>query len=144
MSWSEWQPLNAKSGYDGPAVYEVRILNSAGPMPVPRFLATDIRGLLSIGESRSMDKRRRQLVRAMEKCYGHSEGNLLYYLLRHTRLKDLHPIIEYRFSKEADKAAAKVAEAKMIKEYIQKFGEPPPLNCAIPDRDGEWTCEDVR
>lgn len=67
-------------------------------------------------------------------------------LLRHTRLNKVHPkhCLEYRFRKESDKEAAKLREARMIKEHIRKFGEAPPLNSAIPDRYGNWECEDAR
>jgi len=146
MSWSEWQPLAKKSGYAGPAAYEVRIVTVAGPIPVPRFLAIDQRGLLSIGETGNLDSRRQAFIRGMETCSGHSEGNLLYYLLRHSPLKKVHPEhrLEYRFRKESDKAAAKLAEERMIKAYIRAFGEVPPINSAIPDRYGSWECEDAR
>ena len=146
MSWSEWQPLAQKSGHDGPAVYELRIVTAEGPIAVPRFLATDRRGLLSIGETGNMDSRRRQFIRAIETCSGHSEGNLLYYLLRHAPLQKVHPdhSLQYRFRKEFDKKTAKLGEARMIKAYIREFGEVPPLNSAIPDRYGSWECEDAR
>jgi len=146
MSWSEWQSLTQKAGHDGPAVYELRLVTAAGPIPVPRFLAIDQRGLLAIGETGNMDSRRRQFIRATETCSGHSEGNLLYYLLRHSPLNKVHPEhrLEYRFRKEADKGAAKIGEARMIKAYIREFGEVPPLNSAIPDRYGNWECEDAR
>lgn len=87
-----------------------------------------------------MESRRRQFVRALKKGSGHSEGNLLYYLLRHTSLRQRFPDhrLEFRFRKEAGKAAAEVAEGRMIKAYIREFGEAPPLNSVIPDRYGDW------
>jgi hypothetical protein len=147
MSWSDWGPLNRPCGHSRTAVYELRLVNGrARPISLPRFLAIDDCGLLSIGETGNMESRRRQFIRALEKCSGHSEGNLLYYLLRHTPLRLRFPDhrLEYRFHKEPDKAAAKLAEARMIKAYIRKFGEAPPLNSAIPDRYGEWEYEDAR
>jgi hypothetical protein len=91
-----------------------------------------------------MESRRRQFIYAVEKCSGHSEGNLLYYLLRHSPLNERFPHhqLEYRFRGEDNKAAAKSAEARLIKAYIREFGEVPPLNSAIPDRYGSWKLEE--
>jgi len=142
MTWSEWRPITEPCLHQAPAIYELRIANSGEPIAVPRFLGTDHRGLISIGQTGSMSSRRWQFIRAIEKCSGHSERNLFYYLLRYSALKSVHPdhAIEYRFHPEPDKAAARALENRMIKAYIRQFGEGPPLNCAIPDRDGDWEC----
>ena len=147
MSWSEWQSIDSPSGHDAPAVYELRMtIDDSGPLSVPRFLATDDGGLLSIGETGNMESRRKQFIYAVEKRSGHSEGNLLCLLLRHSPLKARFPKhrVEFRFRPETDKQAAKTAEARLIKEYIREFGEVPPLNSAIPDRYGSWDPEDLR
>lgn len=123
------------------AVYEIRMTSIGGdPNPISRFLDADKRGLLTIGETGSMESRRKQFISAIEKHSNHSEGNLLYHLLRHTPLNKRFPNhrLEYRFYSETDKAA----EARLIKIYIRKFGEVPPLNSAIPDRDGNWKPEE--
>jgi hypothetical protein len=140
MSWYDWRPLRDQPDYGGPAVYELRIATDDRPIAIPRFLGTDVRGVLSIGETGGMAFRHRQFISAIEKCYGHSEVNLLYYLLRYTPLNKLHPkhCLEYRFRKERAKQAAKLAEARLIKAYVRQFGEAPPLNSAIPDRYGDW------
>jgi hypothetical protein len=143
MSWSEWQPLEQPSSHAGPAVYEFRIGAAGNAIPVPRFLATDDRGVLSIGETKNTESRRCDLLRAIAKCNGHSEGNLLYYLIRHSPLTSVHPMhtFQYRFRKEQTKGDAEPAETRLIKAYIRQFGEGPPLNCAIPDRHGDWECQ---
>jgi len=145
MSWSDWQPLDACSDHYGAALYERRLCTAAGPIAVPRFLATDAHGLIMIGQTNNMEARRKQFIRAVTKCQGHSEGNLLYYLLEYSPIRKLYPehAIQYRFREEADKAAALLAENRVIKAYIREFGEAPPLNCAIPDRYGDWECGDA-
>ena len=93
-----------------------------------------------------MESRRKQFIYAVEKGSGHSEGNLLYLLLRHSPLKARFPNhrVEFRFRPETDKQAANAAEARLIKAYIREFGEVPPLNSAIPDRYGSWDPEGFR
>lgn len=141
MSWNEWQTIESASSYNGPAVYELRMTNcNRNPISIPRFLSSDYRGLLSIGETGSMDKRRKQFINAIAKCSGHSEGNLFYYLLRYSPIMERFPDyqLEYRFYPKVDKSSAKIEEAKLIKTYICEFGEVPPLNSAIPNRYGCW------
>lgn len=141
MSWTAWAPIDSSAEYDGPAVYEIRLVASDGnPLPIHRFLDCDDRGLITIGETRNMETRRRQFVCGRDKCYGHSVGNLLYYLLRHSPLNERFQgfKIEYRFREEVDKSNAKQAEDRLIKAYVREFGEVPPLNTSIPDRYGNW------
>jgi hypothetical protein len=144
-SWSSWKPLKVSCQNYGAASYNLRLMTPTGPLAIARFLGVDKRGLLTIGETGNMEKRRTDFVRAIEKCTGHSEGNLLHLILLHSQIKKLHPehALQYRFLAEADKAAAKFSEEQMIKSYIRKYGEPPPLNCAIPDRYGNWECENL-
>ena len=107
---------------------------------IPRFLSVDDQGLLCIGESGSMEARRRQFVRGMERPGGHSEANLLHHLLQHTRFAKNFPNhrLELRYRREPTKADAKTAEAKLIKQYVRKHGEVPPLNTALPNRHDGW------
>ena len=144
MTWSDWQPIDDGPAHDSAAVYELRLVSTNGcPISIPRFLQVDNRGILSIGETGTMESRRTQFLYALEKCSGHSEGNLLYYLLRYSPLNERFPQhqIEFRYHVEKDKDTAKQAEARMIKAYIREFGEVPPLNSAIPDRYGCWEPE---
>ena len=146
MPWNKWTELTTDSQYYGAALYELRLRTASGPIAIPRFLGTDSSGLLTIGHTKNMETRRTQFLRAIEKGRGHSEGNLLYYLLKHSPIRKVHPehALEYRFREERDKATAKLAEAGQIKGYIREFGEAPPLNCAIPDRYGDWKFKYVR
>ena len=96
MDWSDWQPLSEESNRDGAAVYEVRMVRTVRgrdhpvAIPLSRFLASDPGGLLVIGETSRMQGRRRDFIRGMDTGQGHSEGNLLYLLIKHSLLKRRH------------------------------------------------------
>jgi hypothetical protein len=141
MNWSDWQPLEKQSSHSGPAVYELRMVRGKNnPVSIPRFLACDKNGLLSIGSTTRMESRRKQFICGREKCYGHSEGNLLNLLIKHASLDKRFSgyRLEFRYRPVADKAQAKSAEERLIKEYVREFGEAPPLNSAIPGWYGTW------
>jgi hypothetical protein len=67
---------------------------------------------------------------------GRSEGNLLHVLERNTSLGKLRCglVYEYSFLRVDSKETARAMEERLIKEYVQRFGEPPPLNSSIPRR----------
>src|SRR4051794_37827302 len=82
MKWTEWKKIETASGRSEPAAYRIALLDAAGsPFPINRMLGTDREGRLSIGKTANMESRRAQFLSGMNKCYGHSEGNLLYLLL---------------------------------------------------------------
>jgi len=141
MSWTRWQALETATAYRGAAVYQVRVADGAAkPIPVPRFLGTDQAGLLCIGKSGNMEVRRRKFVGGIKNRASHSEAELLYLLLRYSRLEERLPghQIQYRYRRETNATAAGKAESRFIKAYVREFGEPPPLNSAIPDRLRGW------
>ncbi len=144
MDWSDWQPLREESNHEGAAVYELRMVRSENnPVSIPRFLSCDKNGLLSIGSTTCMESRRKQFICGREKCYGHSEGNLLHLLIKHTSLDERFPGygLEFRYCPAANESEAKAAEDRLIKGYVCKCGETPPLNSAIPRRYGSWEME---
>ena len=136
LRWSSWQPIDQETGYSGPAVYRVRLVVSSRPVAIPRFLATDMDGILSIGECSDLDRRRQQFVSGLNENSGHSSGNLLYILERFTRLRKTHPdrMYEFSFGHTETKDEAKACQDQLLKRYIVRFGEAPPLNSAVPDR----------
>jgi hypothetical protein len=145
MKWTPWKKIEAPSERSEPAAYRIALLDAAGvPLPLSRMLGIDRDGLLSIGKTTSMESRRRQFVSGMTRCYGHSEGNLLHLLLRYSRLKEIvaNATIVYQFVDASTDKEAKSAEARLLKDYLIRFGELPPLNSAIPNRYDEQTwCE---
>lgn len=87
-----------------------------------------------------MDIRRKQFISGLGKMHGHSEGNLLCVLQKHTPLLKKYPGLEYEYSFARIKSKGRESELEEneIKTYVKKFGEVPPLNSAIPNRYGKW------
>ena len=147
MRWSKWKSLKSLGKavhHAGAAVYEVRMVRTTRgkdkPVPIPRFLAPDPDGLLVIGETSRMKGRYNDFIRGMDKGRGHSESNLLHLLIEHSPLNQRFPgyRLQFRYRRVTDKPAAQRAQEQLIKKYVSKFGELPPLNCAIPNRYGNW------
>jgi hypothetical protein len=88
--------------------------------------------------TKNMKARHRDFLQGLTRGRGHSEANLLHRLERRgplTKLKSRR--YEYRFRVVKDREAAMALEEGLIKLYVQRFGEAPPLNSAIPNRYGE-------
>src|SRR5258705_10165341 len=101
MEWSQWTSFEATPGYDGPAVYQFRLVVEGHPVPIPRLLGTDQDGILVIGRTGSMSRRHWQSQNARRCASGSSTMNLLYYWERFTALPQVFPGFgyEYRFVK---------------------------------------------
>lgn len=139
MEWSEWFPLSTPSTHYEPAVYQIRLLANGVPFIINRLLGADPEAILTIGKTKNMEGRRRQFASGVEKCYGHSEANLLHLLVRYSRFKTVvsSHAVEYRFTiRESDELAIE-HEAALLRAYIVQHGELPPLNSILPDRYGE-------
>ena len=64
----EWLEITEPANYNGSAVYEIRIVERGEPGEpaiIDRFLASDDRGVISIGMTTNMETRRRQFVSGM-------------------------------------------------------------------------------
>ena len=48
MGWSDWKAIEEPAGYEGSAIYKVRLTWANGPASIPRFLDVDTDGLLCI------------------------------------------------------------------------------------------------
>jgi hypothetical protein len=143
LHWSEWVEMDALPDHDGPAVYEFRAVVGGKPISIPRFLRSDEGGTLVYGSTGNMDRRYWQSRVARERAYGSSTMNLLYYLEHYTDLLRLYPGLsyEYRFAPVKTVEEAKLHEARLIKQYVCRFGDRPPLNSAFPDREGDWAAD---
>lgn len=145
MNWSSWKNIDESSGHYSHAVYEVRLVNTQGTsVAINRFLDKDEEGLLSIGMTTNMERRRKQFISGEDRCQGHSEGNLLFFLKEYSRFKTKHimPKYQYRFQKVNSEDEAKRKERKLIKDYVKQYGEVPPLNSAIPGRYDEMSWDE--
>jgi len=134
--WRHWTDIEKTSGWNGPAIYRVRMLAGGRPVSIPRFLAKDRSGIVSIGMTGRMEERRRQFLSGFRRGRGHSEANLLHLLLKHTSLQRSFGRFElqYRFKSVSSRVAATTAEAKELIRYVKRYGEVPPLNSALPGR----------
>lgn len=135
LYWPDWRPLSQPCECEGPAVYMIRLTNGESVTPIPRFLALDNRGILVIGKSDDMNRRRRQFKQAAEGTPGHSEVYLLRLALQFTAFSVRFPaaFCEYRYAAVNDEVAAERAEELVGKAYARRYGEPPPFNHAIPN-----------
>ena len=134
--WSRWSDLTARCPQNGPAVYEIRVCASGIPLRVGRFLRTDMRGILCIGMTTNVRRRIRDFIKGLSRGLGHSEANLLHRLEQATALGRLiwRRSYEYRFIAVDSKTEACRLEERLIKRYVKRFGEVPPLNSVIPNR----------
>lgn len=139
LTWNDWRPISVACGRWKPAVYQMRLLQGGQPRRINRFRGSDEHGLLTIGETKSMEQRRLDFITAINKCYKHSAGNLLYLIFNYCRMgpEVTADAVEYRYVEMETEDDAKHAEALLVRQYILRHCEPPPLNSAIPDRYGE-------
>ena len=135
----EWIEITEPANYNGAAVYKIRIVEKGAPAIINRFLGSDNRGIIVIGMSTKMENRRRQFVLGRTRGRGHSEGNLLCRIQKFAPFnqKFSRPVLQYKFFMVKSKEEADNMESRLIKAYVRKFGEVPPLNSAIPKRYDE-------
>lgn len=136
INWSQWKDVEEASRCSIPATYQIRLINRSKPISISRFLDTDFDGLLSIGMTSNMERRRKQFISGWKRKRGHSEGNLLYLLEKYSGIKNKFNdySVQYRFEKATSGMNAGQLERILIKKYVKRFGEVPPLNSSIPAR----------
>uniref|UniRef100_A0A7J3Z931 GIY-YIG nuclease family protein n=1 Tax=Ignisphaera aggregans TaxID=334771 RepID=A0A7J3Z931_9CREN len=133
-----------------PGVYIVFWVREGRPVPIPRILGVDRRGVLYIGSTgkgrgrgrecaegrKGLRGRIRELWRSIEMVYGHRErrryphtfGPSLIYtgLYKVICVEDL-----WIYYKVFNACEAEYQEKLAILEYTNKYGEPPPLNLQV-------------
>ena len=107
---------------------------------IPRIGKDDTDGTLCIGQAKNLERRYKQFRSGVMRASGHSEANLLYYLLYYSssvrnKLNGKNIVVYYRMVEQAE---LDQQERDEIIYYIMKYGEPPVLNCAIPKRYIDW------
>ncbi len=142
FDWAHWNSIYVASNLDTNTVYKIRIISKGIPITIGRFLGVDKQGLLCIGTSSHMERRRKKFIQGITKGRGHSEANLLHLIRRYTEIDNIFPEfeLEYSFIQINYEEEAKILEETLIKVYVSRFGEVPPLNSAIPGRYdlGTW------
>ena len=139
ITWSDWREITKPAVYKECAVYRIRLCSYGGPVRINRFLGVDEDGLLCIGKTTRMEYRRKQFVIGLSGRFAHSEGNLLHILETVSPLLKTYSESKYQYSFAKVRAGQESKiEEELIKSYVRRFGEVPPLNSAIPDRYGYW------
>ncbi|MFH1510816.1 MAG: GIY-YIG nuclease family protein [Candidatus Woesearchaeota archaeon] len=109
-----------------PGAYMISIFGNDGqPIKISRFIGVDTEGIIDIGESTNLRKRLSDFKRNADKrCGGHMAGWRFNFLKLNEKLWTL------KFSYEvcATKEEAYKKEYAMMKEYVDKHKELPPLN----------------
>jgi len=141
MCWTRWKDIYQESGYNGCAIYMIRMKTDEGTAKIPRFLGIDEKGLLYIGTTENLETRRNQFINGRNRGNGHIGANLLYLLNIYTRIKRQFKnyTCKYSFKKLRKGLELGEQESREIKRYVIKFGEVPPLNSAIPLRNNDAT-----
>ena len=145
--WNKWLDIDNYAVIpSSPGVYRIRLIDSAGhsPVPVKRLLCQDEDGLLVIGESKDLRNRLKEFHKVTKEKTGflrHSAGDrlLLNLIFRHISSKAFfdNKGLEVSFTKAQDKAGAQRLEELLLKVYFIQFGELPPLNNNMPDKDSK-------
>ena len=136
---SEGIDIEHNPGYKDCGVYKIHLVNSNGSqIEILRFLGKDKEGILQIGSSKNIETRIKAFRGAMEgKQYHHVEGRrfgLIKSYPSFTRKYENYKI-QYSFKKLQNESQAKKEEERLLKSYFEKFGEPPPLNNNLPNKD---------
>jgi len=91
MKWTGWKQLSVKADHTGPAVYRFRVAVNGAAAVVHRFLGADKRGLLCIGMTGNMERRKSDFSRGLRNGRGHSTANLLIQCPTHKEIEKNHP-----------------------------------------------------
>ena len=128
-----WSAITDGTSYSGVAVYAVRLLQHGRVVRICRFLGIDSEGILTIGMTTNLDRRRRGFISGSKRGHGHSAGNLLYPLLRNrpSRRKLRSPAFQLAFKAMPNREAARKREITLTHQYWKRFGEVPPLTSAL-------------
>ena len=136
--WSEWIDIKQNPNYKGFGVYRIRLVNSKGSqIEIPRFLDKDKDGILLIGRSKDIERRIKCFRGAMKrKGCAHSEGQRLRLIIKSTNFeRNYRYKIQYSFRRLQNERQIQKAEERLLKGYFRKYGEPPPLNNNLPNKD---------
>ena len=124
--WTGWCPLSSVIGEveTAPGAYVVRVRNQS----FNRFVGTDKLGILDIGETGNLRSRLRDFIKCAKnpKATGHMAAWRYSYL----GLGRMFPLdeLEVRWSICKDKEEAVKKEAEVMRKYVDKHYELPPLN----------------
>lgn len=134
IEW-QWRALSESTSHQTNAAYAVRLLDKRGVVSIPRFLGNDSEGLLTIGMSTNLERRRRGFIRGLTKGRGHSSANILFFLRTEAHQSVIEGArYEISFCPAATRDDALQMESRLTRSYLARFGEAPPLTSVIPNR----------
>jgi hypothetical protein len=140
--WLGWIDIEENPDFDGCGVYKVRLVNSKGfPVEIPRFLDNDKDGILQISRSENIRKGINFFRGAMGgKKYANSEGKRLYLIKKYTNFTGIYMDyrLQYSFMEWTDKRKARIEQERLLKWYIKRYGEAPPINNYLTEKYIDW------
>ncbi|GAI36377.1 unnamed protein product, partial [marine sediment metagenome] len=111
-------------------------------VPISRLFGKDKSGLLSIGQSVHLRSRIQQFYKVAKEMAGffkHSAGDRLFLARLCASASSnnyfSNKIIQVSFITLQSKMEAEELEERLLKCYFKKYGELPPLNNSMPDRN---------
>ncbi len=141
-SWVEWIDIEENPDFEGCGVYKVRLVDSMGvPFGIQRFLDSDKDGILQISRSENIRKGINFFRGALRgKKYANAEGRRLYFIKSYTNLLEMfrNYRLQYSFMQWADKKEARIEQEKLLKWYIKRYGEAPPINNNLTEKYIDW------
>jgi hypothetical protein len=142
LLWSAWNDIVQATSYSGHAVYQLRYVDASGSArSIARFLVPDPTGVLYIGERANMEQARIDILTGIDCWDKHMAGIMIHILKRYSegfRAQHSESRLQYRFEQHDSAESRKQREEQLIKAYVLRFGEVPPLNSAIPNRHSGW------
>ena len=141
LGWKDWKLLTRLTVGDLPkkiaGVYKIGATSKRGAaIKIPRCLGIDEKGILDIGESIYLRRRMRQFLNCAEDEQNNTKGHMAGWRYRYLELdaEAKFPLrrLQFKWAKtgkgESGKNKAVKKEAKLMKKYINKYSELPPLN----------------
>jgi len=121
--------------YHGHGIYRILLYKNNKPISIRRFQGVDDFGILSIGKSVNIEKRRFKFYRTSigKRKLGHSEART--WLIINKLSQDLFNSHSLMFTyKKTCPGEEIVEERDDLRKYFTKFLELPPLNHQFPER----------
>jgi hypothetical protein len=128
------KPISQETGYGFSGVYWIKLFKNQQPVEIHRLGGVDKEGMLSIGCTDNIERRRKQFVNSSEGKYGHSEGMQWFLARKYSDLGSQEYSLWFDYVKAESKEASEKGEEDEIRRYFKEYGETPPLNSAIPNR----------
>jgi hypothetical protein len=136
--WKNLQELASKNFPEidnKPGIYFIRWIKNEKTVTISRLGGSDSKGLLYIGETKTLRKRFQRIWRGinMETKAKNTKIHTFYKTILFCKLHEVINLDEYEIAWQQlqTKIEAQGQEAVALKLYAEKFKEPPPLNLKL-------------